>query len=327
MPHSLTSDNPMKALYARLQAAGFSRSYVRKYALPEWWRDESGLNPAGFAMGRGYIARYLGLSLEALQNPNSLIQCQYPDQSGLPKFKMSPKVGKVEVQWAACMAARVAELALKGTPKAVRQLPKDGVSPREAILRSGAPLRADETLNYCRDTGVPVLHLSHFPSGKKMDGLAASFNGRPAIVIAKNHKNHAWLSFILAHELGHIARGHLADAPFVFDEKIRHDSTEHEEIEANEFAVEMLSGDKNRKYVSDLRLNASQLADAAIATGQAHKVDPGVIALNYAWHQGFMAVGQAALNLIEPEANAVDLIRRKLQERLCWDRLPEETAA
>jgi hypothetical protein len=327
MARSTSQANPMTALYARLQQAGFSRAFVRKYALPAWWCDESALNPSGFAMARGYIARHLGVSLEALQNPSTPLKCAYElTGRNKPKFKLRSNVQESEAQWAACLAARVAEIAVTAAPRATRQIPKDGVSLREAILRSGAPwVGLEDLLDYCWDLGIPVLHLSHFPGGKKMDGMAAMFEGRPAIVIAKNHKHNAWLSFILAHELGHIACGHLSNAPFIFDEAVRSEAAGDDEDEANRFATELLTGD-DEAYSGDYWFTAEQLAEIVQQTGERHRVDPGVIALNYAFHRGHMAVGQGALNLLYPQADAIGIIRHKLQERLNWHELSDDTA-
>jgi hypothetical protein len=317
----------MTDLYARLQQAGFSRSFVKKYTLPEWWQDESALNPSGFSMARGYIARHLGLSLESLQDPAAPLECIYDLQGKhQPKFKLRSGVEKSEAHWPACLAARVAEIAVTAAPRATRQIPKDGVSPREAILRSGAPwVGLENLLDYCWDLGIPVLHLAHFPTGKKMDGMAAMFNGRPAIVIAKNHKHDAWLSFILAHELGHIASGHLSTAPFIFDETVRSDAEGDEEQQANRFAMELLTGDPVG-YDDKLWFDSKQLAELVTVTGEKHKVDPGVIALSYAWHRGYMGIGQGALNILYPQADAVGIIRRKLQEQLNWSELSADTA-
>lgn len=48
--------------------------------------------------------------------------------------------------------------------------------------------------------------------------------------------------------------------------------------------------------------------------------------MNYAWGQQFFAVGNAALNELEPNANAPELIRQKMRDYLEWDQLPEESA-
>lgn len=159
-----------------------------------------------------------------------------------------------------------------------------------------------------------------------MDGMAAMFDDRPAIVIAKNHKHNAWLSFILAHELGHIVLGHTSSAPFVFDEHVTTDTHSQEEQQANRFAVELLTGNEEMSYTSDLRLTGKMLAEAAKKTGLRDHVDPGVVALNYAFQEKFIPIGQAALNHLYPQSAAPDVVRKTMRQRLDWEELSEETA-
>lgn len=63
--------------------------------------------------------------------------------------------------------------------------------------------------------------------------------------------------------------------------------------------------------------------------GREHRTYPGHIILNYAHSMGgagFFAVANAALKLIEPEANAPDLIRRKMAANLDWSALPADAS-
>ena len=51
--------------------------------------------------------------------------------------------------------------------------------------------------------------------------------------------------FILAHELGHIALGHIEEDGVLIDESMDHNVQDQEEADANAFAIELLTGDKD----------------------------------------------------------------------------------
>src|SRR5215510_9769204 len=93
---------------------------------------------------------------------------------------------------------------------------------RQCILRAEAPwVNLASLVDYCWSVGLPVIHISAFPpKAKKMDRLAYARNGRSAIVLCKNTHQSAYLSFILAHEIGHIIRGHINSDGVLIDEQV-----------------------------------------------------------------------------------------------------------
>jgi hypothetical protein len=187
-----------------------------------------------------------------------------------------------------------------------------------------------ELLDYCWSIGVPVLHLDHFPkNARRPDGFAARVNGRPVVVLCVRKRQPAWLLFILAHELGHIARGHIAEDGSLLDDRVEEASQDGEEREANAFAAELLTGTPPRRFRAAGRWsNAEELADDARRIGRQQMIDPGHVVLNYAYSMGqdFYAVANAALARLEPHANAVDAIRSVMADRLDWSRLPDDSS-
>jgi len=176
---------------------------------------------------------------------------------------------------------------------------------------------------------LPVLHLDHFPKrAKRPDGFAARVNGRPVIVLCRHAKSSAWLLFILAHELGHLALGHVPDEGTLIDQGLDENSTDVEEQQANAFAIELLTGKPKRSFVATGRWpNAEGLAKAAQEIARQSMIDPGHIVLNYAHSMGetFFPVGQAALKLLDPRDDAVAKVRTKMAGNLDWSRLPEDS--
>jgi len=120
--------------------------------------------------------------------------------------------------------------------------------------------------------------------------------------------------------------GHLSNQPIFAEESIAREGESHEEAEANWFAVELLTGKPDKAYWAPRSLTASQLAEGARMAGRRDKVDPGVVALNYAWNQGIWEVGMGALKILEPEPKGMLLLQQRMLEYLDLRRLPEEKA-
>ena len=100
---------------------------------------------------------------------------------------------------------------------------------------------------------------------------------------------------------------------------------EREEEEANAFAVELLTGNAETAFRPVSKwLKADALAASASDLGRRTCIDPGVIALNYSWNQGFFPVAMAALKILQPEANAQQQVRDHYVE-LDLERLAEDT--
>ena len=319
----------MTPLYRRLSQVGLTRHFVRNTALPSWWDDEVAANPAGYAQGLLLLSRHLGLDLRSLQDDTVPLRLR---DFGACKYKKRAGVTEDELAMARVIATRAAQLAAEAMPDAPAALPASAAEARQQILDGGAPwVGLHELLDYCWSLGVPVLHLDHFPPhAHRPDGFAARVRGRPVIVLCRKARNPAWMLFILAHELGHILLGHIEDDGALLDEHVDEASQDGEEKEANAFAVELLTGRPDRRFVAAGRWpNAQGLADEALRIGRQTQTDPGHIVLNYAHAMGgnsFFAVANAALRLLESRADAVALVRAKLAERLDWSRLPEDSS-
>lgn len=176
-----------------------------------------------------------------------------------------------------------------------------------------------------------MLHFGHgLPKGAcRPDGFAARVNGRPVIVLCNGKRHPAWQLFILAHELGHIACGHVADGGMLVDEKVDSSDADGEERQANEYAAELLTGRPPRRFHATGRWpSAANLSADALAAGAAHQIDPGHVVLNYAntMGPGFYAVANAALKQLPPTQSAARQIHAAMAGQLDWSRLPEDSS-
>jgi hypothetical protein len=314
----------LQSLYARLQRAGLDTRFVRETLLPDWWDDAIAEHPTGYAEARLRIARALGLSLRQLDSEDPLGEML--DETRL-RCKTRRGMELDSIRWTIALAKRAAELATRATPKPYEPIPESASQIRDAILQQHPWVSLGNLLAYCWQHGIPVIPLRAKPrKSKRMDGLIVRVGERPVIVLACGYRYSARLLFIVAHELGHWVRGHLSDQSILAEESIAREGESHEEAEANWFAVELLTGKPDKAYWAPRSLTASQLAEGARMAGRRDKVDPGVVALNYAWNQGTWEVGMGALKILEPEPKGMLLLQQRMLESLEWSRLHEEDA-
>jgi len=318
----------MSRLYGRLSHVGLTRQYVRSIVLPSWWDDEIALNPAGYAQGLLLLARHLGLDLSSLQDETAPVRLR---EFGSCKYKKREDVSEDELAMCRMMVIRAAQLADEAMDRASRIAPGNPAEIRQAILDTGARwVGLPELLDYCWSISIPVLHLDYFPkNARRPDGFAARVNGRPVIILCVRKKQPAWQLFILAHELGHIACNHIVGDGALLDDRVDQESSDVEEMEANSFAIELLTGSPPRRFRASGRWpNAQELAKEAQQIGRLQMIDPGHVILNYAHNMGadFFAVASAALARLEPDADATQIIRAALADRLDWSRLPEDSS-
>lgn len=327
-----TPQNPLVAsLFERLAARNIGEDYVRRVALPEWWNDEIADSQLGFAQMSGFIASKLGLDIASLFSG----PIGFAPRRTAWKKPVNARVESLEVEGA--IASQAARIAIEATPGAASELPQTATSWRARLLQKNAQVTFESLLQLCWECGIAVLTLTGdaLPTRKdsRPHGLAAHFDNRFAVVLMgrSNDKHTAWQLFRLAHEVGHIARGHLREDGVIFDEKIWGNAEDAQETEANRFAVELLFG--RELEIGGDWLNADELVRNATRAQQQFCVEPGALILNWAKHQAARNCGQncwatanrALAQFASPDAH--DLVRAYLQLRLRWDELGDEQAA
>lgn len=297
---------------------------MREVLLPDWWDDTIAEHPTGYAEARLRIARALGLSLSQLDS-GDLLKSALDETCFRCKTRRGTKLHSV--RWTVALAKRAAELTVRATPKPYEPPPKSASQIRDAILQAHRWVSLDNLLVYCWQHGLPVIPLQVKPrSSRKVDGLIVRVGERPVIVLACGYRYSARLLFIVAHELGHWVSGHLSDEPIWAEDSITREGESLEEAEANWFAVELLTGKPDKAYWTPRFLTPSQLAQSAQEASERDKVDPGVVALNYAWNEGNWAAGMGALKILEPEPKGMQTLQQRMLESLDWSCLHEEDA-
>jgi hypothetical protein len=313
----------VQSLYSALDKQGISK---RKLALllPDWWTDEVEASPSGVQQAKVYLAKALSLRMRPFSETPPRIEFDLPADK---RFKKSAKTSEADVNLAVALARSASRLALSALDTQFVPPPPDALAIREHLLASGAPwVGLSALLDYCWNTGIPVIHLATPLLGRKMDGIAMAINGRPSIVLSNNRKS-GFLLFHLAHELGHIALGHVGANGTIVDDEIKKDDDlgkDADELAADQFAIQLLTGNAHGNLTLQHLIKAPVLARQAVQYGAEHKIDPTHIVLNCAHNdKRLFPLCVSAANFIAGESTdqslVSDVVFRHLQGNLKHD--------
>ncbi len=337
----------MSTLYDRLSAIGFDKAFIRSKALPDWWDAEFEATGGAVVEAATYISRRLNLDLTSLLKSDAIPTFKPASPA---KFKLKPETKIEQLKVAYSMASRVAEMVAyacipesKALPKSAQQVRDEILTPlnllepslpNSPLMSSHSFVNLERLIEFCWNHGIPVVYFDNFPTTegvKTFEGLVTLFSNRPVIILSFKNPSLARLLFTLAHQLGHLIQGH-GNGFSILDEEIDPDSIEPEELEANEFALELLLGKPDMGYYTPRIFTDKQLAGYAQTVSVRDRVDPGLVALNYAWNKAnratttneqilILEAAQKALNFIEKDMDAPSTINRYFHQYLDLERL------
>jgi hypothetical protein len=309
-----------------VKSTGLSDSAVNA-AWPEWWSEAADASPSAQAELRFSLARNLGL------DPLTVLDEQTPqfvwdDSAKYKNFKGDEERDKPAIT---AFGKSVTRMLVKSVEQA---MPLEGISAAELrglILKKNQYVGLVELLATMWGVGVPVLHLRVFPlAAKRMSAMVASFKDQYSILLAKDSIYPASIAFYLAHEIGHIACGHVKAGSALLDmeeEDAPHEK-DLEEIEADRYALALLTGDPDFGIQKQGDGHSAQeLANQALALGPQTRIEPGTIALCYGYATGEWAVVQNAMKHIYTNAApAWEAVNRIAASQMAWGDLSDENA-
>lgn len=314
-----------RALRVELRRAGIANAAVDA-AWPHWWSSEAESSLSATAELTFTVARHLGLSPEALLDGEA--RFVWRDET---KFKRLTAAASSEEQALSSFGCAVARTALAGVPAADSTPAFSAAAIREAILNGDQYVHAEGLLAFAWGVGLPVIQLRVSPlAAKRMHAMTAAVGGRASVLLARDSSYLAPMTFTLAHEIGHVMLGHLAGATAVVDFEDPLDSPgsdDDEEVAADRFALELLTGEPEPVVVTDAdRFSATQLAFAVQQQGPSLGIEPGVLAMcaghsAKAWEKVY-----GALKIIPPGSQDVPAWLNAVAERqLDWGAMPQDS--
>ena len=316
----------MKALRARLSAAGVKAKFLNKVVLPSWWEDSIAATAGGLREAASYICAHLGYSLSSLLDEKQGLNFAH---TGVVKYKKAKGVSDDDVSLATHYALGVA----RAVAAAMTDLPVAAAVPSPEECRKTLLALSDKPwvclrhiLKAAWELGIPVIHLKNLPDGaKKPDALTTMVGDRPVIVVLNARKSPSWIAFIVAHELGHIHHKHLKPGQTLVDEKIDKKSDEKDEGDANDFASLLLTGHSDLGLNSSRSLGPPQLAASARTFGKNYRIAPGVAALNFGFTTGEWAIANGAVAILEKDDDAGVYLKQAMEANLDLDALSEDS--
>lgn len=320
--------DPKKLLQREFTAVGLKPKDAF-HVLPEWW-EEAVAHPSGVFEVRGFVAKHFGLEI----GPDGRLR-----QRLMPHacFKTRTGTDISEVASARSMATAVARVVAS-----VTTTPWSGFLPSAPELRAAAVAHGDtpwagldDLLEICWSNGVPVVYMPSLPVAKsKMDGMVTFCGGRPVILVTKRASAPAWMLFVLAHEMGHIAERHLdqCEGGAIVDEKVSEEDGDADEQEraANAYALQVLTGGEKGNIRLSRLMDAASLADAALRFGRANGIDPGHVILNAVKNSPVngkepWSLGNAALKHIGVDISTADMCRQILRRNIDASALSDDS--
>lgn len=323
----MTNTLTMDALYKKLDTFGIKKSYVKKNGLPNWWDEELNNKPVAVLECSGYIADRFGLDLKSLLSEDETIKFR-----GITETKFKQRLNNQKSEIAHGLAHRFAEMIAYGIDVNFVSIPDNVDEIRAEILQTHPTINLNSLLDYCWLKGVAVAHFNDFPEKTtKFEGMIQLHNNKPVIVLAINYKHSARFTFTLAHELGHLALGHITEGEF-FDDKIELNSNNNDddEKEANQFAVKLLLDGYDNCLGDEKFKNANKLLEKVdLITANQLTLDKNSIILNYGWHnKQYFPLAMKALNELEKQSktqiSGAKYINEYLTDKLDWDKFDDD---
>lgn len=293
-------------LRQQLRQLGLSTGAIEA-AWPRWWSEEAEESASARAELRFSVARRLGLDPASL-----LLQDDAPRFLWRQEARFKHLTAQTETEQAGIAsfgrAVAAALTRVAGDEDSRGLLGASAEDVRSALTRGGEqPVDLMSLLALAWGVGIPVVHLRVFPwPQKRMAAMATRVQGRGVVLLAKDAPYPPWLAFYLAHELGHLAHGHVAEgrALIDFDQGEQGDEwasgDDAEEAEADAWAMEVLTGMPNPEITTapNARRSAASLVQAAAGAGAGLNIDPGTVALAFGYSTGDWRTANGALKIM-----------------------------
>ena len=317
-------DDDTRKLISQLKSAGISDQAIRA-AWPSWWDDDATSTRSGRAELRFALARKLGLSPQSLLGER--VEFVWRDEA---RFKNLTTEDATQQAALASFGVAVGRLLLRATPTVQTITGIDASSIRRAILAQRQTVDLLGLLSVCWALGIPVIHLRVFPlSAKSMRAMVIRVEGRHAILLGRDSFYPAPAAFILAHEIGHAALGHISDVNALIDiGDPEYQGSDLEEHDADQYGLTVLTGMSEPNITTNItNFSARSLANAALQAGPPRGIEPGTLALCLGYIQQNWVTSNAALKYIYRERKDVwREVNRLADQQLQWNELNDESA-
>lgn len=321
-------------VYELLNSSGYPRAFVEKL-LPDWWDNSLLKTNSGALKFALIIKQRLGLEVNFSKDGKlSLIDDPYR-----VRFKHRKNTHQDELTVVKNLGKAAASIA-RHTVHKYTPLPNDPFTLRKCILdtTNSASVTLESLLNICWSHGIPVLFLENLPRNtKRMTGMIVNHKGTPSILLGFRHNDKARQLFVLAHEIGHLALGHVDDETLLIDEDLDTEveslnqgielQLDNEEQTADNFALNLIRGDHELSFSHISLEQPTELAVFAMEEGGQNGIDPCHIIVSYAFETLDWPTAAKAMKFFENTDDAIGEIKRIFSENASLENLSDEAQA
>jgi hypothetical protein len=299
-----------KQLRRELREAGIANAAVDA-VWPQWWTPEAEGSLSAQSELVFTVARRLGLSSRALIDGST--RFVWYDET---KFKNLSTISNQEQAILASFGSAVGHAILEMVSPPTSIIGRSAEELRTALLRNYAYIGLQELLTFAWSVGIPVVQLYVFPLvSKRMHAMSCASGDKQAVLLGSRYSYAARYTYLVAHELAHIALGHLPDRQALLDigDPLIDASDDDEERTADAFAMTLLTGEPSPAILAtEDEYSGAQLAEAALRTGPEVSIDPGVLVLALGhrtrrWEQSMAALKLMRASDLEP-ARAINAL-------------------
>lgn len=319
-------DVDAKKLRKKLRQSGLSNRVIDA-AWPDWWSDESNASPSARAELCFAVARKLGLSPKSLLDER--VEFVWRDHA---RFKHVTAESVAEREALGSFGVSIGRHLIAMTRSSADAGSIAAEALRRAVLSGSEFVDLKSLLSTCWAIGVPVVHLRVFPlPAKSMHAMVVRADGRYAVLLGKDANYPAPISFTLAHEIGHMMLNHLTEGGAIVDlgDPGSDDGrTDAEEVAADRYALSLLTGSEAPVIQPDTDdFGAWKLAMAVLDAGPRNRIEPGTLALCYAYQSNDWPKGMASLRHIYRVAKPVwQEVNGIASRELDWSAISDDTA-
>ncbi len=160
--------------------------------------------------------------------------------------------------------------------------------------------------------------------------MVVTVGDRAAILLGRDARYPAVTAFSLAHEVAHVALGHVAEADAIVDlgDPATRENDDAQENEADRFALTLLTGRPDPIiHPSTEQFSARSLAKAALEAAPDYAIEPGTLALCLGHQLSIWPIMMAALKYIYSERHHVwRQVNEIAAKQLDWDEISGDSA-
>lgn len=282
MSNATTKAGPiLAAVMKQLSNQKYQKEFL-ELVMPASWLPRPDDDLGAVAHWKLIVAQTLGLDTKALLKANEVKPVA---PSGM-QFKRSVEMQKTEppspnLAYFSSLVKAIASGIEPSLP-----VPKKASEMHEAILaHAGSPkVTLQSLIDYCWSRNIAVVHVNKLPMTKKgLDALVYRYDGRYVIIVARQFAPElaSAAMFTIAHELGHIAMGHVEENEALIDDPGTAGKLEAFEPAADTFASVVLSGGRYDPNWCDGVTSPIGIAKLAEARGRTLGIDPGHMLLRW----------------------------------------------